>query len=117
MSYERYFGGFAGHNVDRRPWGGLPTFANRVTYGHVAPQAVIRAKSLARALGGGARPPERQLSSEKDPPYSAATGCASAHSSGRSSSLRFGKKSAQPSVTTEKTASTVVTAATLPVRS
>src|ERR1700678_2716605 len=50
-------------------------------------------------------------------PYSAAAGGASAHSSGSSSSLRFGKKSAQHSVTTEKTASTVVTAATLPVRS
>src|SRR5580658_8220417 len=50
-------------------------------------------------------------------PYSAAAGCASVHSSGFSSSLRSGKKSAQPSVTTEKRASTVVTAATLPVRS
>ena len=48
-------------------------------------------------------------------PYSAAPGSASADSSGCSSSLRFGKESAQPSVTTEKTASTDVTAATLPV--
>src|SRR5271156_4913431 len=50
-------------------------------------------------------------------PYSAAAGEAFAPNSGSNSSLRFGKKSAQPSVTTEKTASTEVTAATLPVRS
>ncbi len=49
--------------------------------------------------------------------HSAATGGASAHSSGSSSSLRFGKQSAQPNVMTEKMANTVVTAATLPVRS
>jgi AcrR family transcriptional regulator len=50
-------------------------------------------------------------------PYSAAEGNAFVHSSGSSSSLRFGKKSAQASVMTEKTDSTAVTAATLPVRS
>jgi hypothetical protein len=38
--------------------------------------------------------------------YSAAAADGPVHSSGSSSSLRFGKKSAQPSVTTEKTART-----------
>jgi len=51
-------------------------------------------------------------------PYSAAAGTiARAHNSGFSSSSRFGKNSAQPSVTTENPDSSIVTAATLPVRS
>jgi hypothetical protein len=72
---------------------------------------------LPQSCGLWGRP--RAVRSGGFPPfaYSAAAGCAAAHSSGSSSSLRFGKKSAQPSVTTQKIASTVVTAATLPVRS
>jgi len=79
-------------------------------------------------LPPGAWPSQRDWHANEDefvwvllrPPvsvYSAAAGCASAHSDGSSSSLRSGKNNAQPSVTTEKTARTVVTAATLLVRS
>jgi hypothetical protein len=51
------------------------------------------------------------------PDYSAAAGNAFTHSAGSSSSGRFGKNRAHARVTTENADSTIVTAATLPVRS
>lgn len=51
-------GGFAGHNVDRRLWVGLPPFAKALSNGEVAPEAGIfepqnlRQSAVAFYVGG-----------------------------------------------------------------